>query len=184
MSGRLKVLASLAILITLFSFRFSDSGLQGDSLAFIAKQLLKIAIVLALFCGGRALLRLFRKHRPSSGSPSAEQAVLLKIKLSDNRFGEQQERTAIAALEDHIITALESAADNAQYDGNEYGEGFCTIYPYGSSADRIYSAITSVFREFSAPQGSFVVKRYGPTGANATAFSFRGEELVHSEVNV
>jgi hypothetical protein len=146
--------------------------------------LLKIAILIALVWGGRALIRLFRRHYRSKGGQPPEHAVLLKIKLSGNRFGRPQERAMIASLEDQIIATADRAGENIQYDGNEYGEGFCTLYLYGSNADHVCDLITPTLQKFDHLEGSYVVKRYGPPGATQKILDFNGKDFVESEVKI
>jgi hypothetical protein len=96
-----------------------------------------------------------------------EHAVLVYIKLSDDNFGGEQERAGLHKLEDQLTAAIDSCRAG-EFDGDEFGGGFCTLYMYGPNADKLAEAVLPILRQFHAPVGSYVVKRYGPaTQANA-----------------
>jgi hypothetical protein len=46
-------------------------------------------------------------------------------------------------------------------DGNEIGEGECTLFMYGPDADRLFAAIERRLRASRMAKGGSVVKRYG-----------------------
>ena len=89
-----------------------------------------------------------------SAPGSAEQAVLVYLKLSDDEFGEFDEREAIFALEDRLIEAITSKSAG-EYDGHEFGEGFGTLYMYGESADALYQVALPIVREYSTHSGPY-----------------------------
>jgi hypothetical protein len=88
-----------------------------------------------------------------------EHAVIAHLRLSDPNFGSEQEREAIFALEDRLNVAIERA-DAGEFDGNEFGDGECTLYMYGPDADRLYNAIAPVQMSPLA-RGGYAIKRYG-----------------------
>ncbi len=95
---------------------------------------------------------------------SDEQAVLVWIKLSDEAFGSGDDEDIVFALEDELVAAIgEQGA--GEFDGNEFGDGGCTLYMYGRSADCLFEVIAPILRAASLPLGSYVVKRYGDPGA-------------------
>jgi hypothetical protein len=68
-----------------------------------------------------------------------------------------------------ICEDFEQANDGAFPDGwgprgDEWGEGACTIYMYGPSADHLWEAIAPVLEKRPFPKGSYARRRYGPPG--------------------
>jgi len=53
----------------------------------------------------------------------------------------------------------------ADFDGDEFREGFATIYIYGRSADKLFDALSSAIRPVKAPTSSYLIRRYGPPGS-------------------
>ena len=90
----------------------------------------------------------------------SEHAVLVHVRLSDEKFGAPNERTIIASLEERLEARVkaESAGD---YDGHEIGMGYCTLFLYGPDADVLFSAIEPILREGALADGSYAIKRYG-----------------------
>ena len=107
----------------------------------------------------------FTKFRPSAlVNAGDEQAVIVNIRLTSGNMGNLEERKRIAALEEQLVAAIkESGAGD--FDGDEFGNGFCTIYMYSPSADRLFTVVKPALNKFHAPAGSYVVKRYGKPGA-------------------
>jgi len=89
-------------------------------------------------------------------------------------MGSADERARIVALENQLSDAIENAAAG-DFDGDEYGEGACTIYMYGPSADRLLTVTLPVLKKFRAPAGSSVIKRYGKPGAKQERISLSGD---------
>lgn len=56
-----------------------------------------------------------------------EQAVIVKIRLTSGDMGNAEERKRIATLEEQLAAAIKKAGAG-DYDGDEFGNGFCTIY--------------------------------------------------------
>lgn len=96
----------------------------------------------------------------SAAAPPTEHAVILTITLTDDAFGTPQERTRLHAIQDELAAAMRRASAG-ELDGDEFGEGVCTIYSYGSDADRLWDAIAPVLAKHPFPPGSRAVKRYG-----------------------
>ena len=95
---------------------------------------------------------------------SRQHAVIIHLKLSDLNFGSFEERETAFRLEDRLESALTDVGVG-EYDGHEFGSGWCQLYIYGASANAIADAILPVVRAFAPRAGSFVVKRFGPPGA-------------------
>lgn len=103
----------------------------------------------------------------SSTKPAAgkfNQAVLVHLKLSDAKFGTEDERSKITVLEDELTRNI-AAAGVGEYDGNEVGGGEYTLYAYGPDARRLADVVRpSVLKRMTAP-GSYLIIRSGPPGA-------------------
>jgi len=96
----------------------------------------------------------------SDEKPPEDHAVLVTLKLSDAAFGDAEERDAIHALSDRLDAAIR-AAGAGEFDGDEFGDGVCTLYMYGPDADRLFDAISSELRGSPLTRGGSVTKRYG-----------------------
>ena len=93
-----------------------------------------------------------------------EQAVIATIRLRSGSMGSTEERNRIFALEDQLSEAIKKSSAG-EFDGDEWGDGVCTIYMYGRSAERLFEVTLPILKKFGAPRGSYVVKRYGKPGA-------------------
>ena len=101
---------------------------------------------------------------PQPVGAAEEQALIATIKLRSERMGSIEERNLILALEDQLSEAIKKSSAG-EFDGDEWGDGTCTIYMYGPSAERLFAVTLPILKKFGAPQGSYVVKRYGKPGA-------------------
>lgn len=105
---------------------------------------------------------LFRSSRVVSAPD--EQALIVNVKLTSGDMGNPEERTRIAALEQQLAAVIKQAGAG-EFDGDEFGNGFCTIYMYSKSADRLFTLAQPVLKQLHAPAGSYLIKRYGKPGA-------------------
>lgn len=89
-----------------------------------------------------------------------QHAVIAHIRLNENQFGSQRERAELSTLAE----ALERVIDEKQvgeFDGEEFGDGRCVMYMYGSDADRLFDAVEPILKATPLARGGFVIKRYG-----------------------
>lgn len=93
-------------------------------------------------------------------SQTTEHAVLVRIKLSDDGFGTSAERRTLQSIADEIERAVKTSKAG-EYDGDEFGGGECTLFLYGSDADKLFDVIAPVLRSHAATERSVVTKRYG-----------------------
>jgi len=89
-----------------------------------------------------------------------EHAFILTLKLSNDQFGTKDERERIHKFSDQLESAIESA-DAGEFDGDEFGEGVCTLYMYGPDADALLSAVDPLVKASPFAKGAKGVKRYG-----------------------
>jgi len=107
----------------------------------------------------------------SDEKPPEDHAVLVTLKLSDAAFGDAEERDAIHALSDRLDAAIR-AAGAGEFDGDEFGDGVCTLYMYGPDADRLFEAIRPVLEGCSFMRGAHITLRYGPPSAEVRRREF------------
>jgi hypothetical protein len=119
-----------------------------------------------------AIVRIFRSNRTVNSAE--EQAVILKLKLSSGQMGTDEERQRIHDLEDQLSNAIKRSAVG-DFDGDEYGDGYCTIYMYGPSAEALFGAIKTALKGFHAHSGSYALKRYGKPGSKQDRIPLGGE---------
>ena len=133
-----------------------DAHGPDDSTRLIAACLGLVSILLVLS---------YTRLRPSRVVNAAdEQAVIVNIRLTSGDMGNAEEHRRIAALEEQLVAAIKEAGAG-EFDGDEFGNGFCTIYMYSPSADRLFTVVQPVPKKFHAPTGSYLIKRYGKPGA-------------------
>lgn len=89
-----------------------------------------------------------------------EHAVIVRLRLSDDAFGSDEDREAMDRLEEELIVAIEEA-DAGEFDGMETGQGEYVFFMYGPDADRLFKAVEPALRASPATRGGFAVKRYG-----------------------
>jgi hypothetical protein len=116
--------------------------------------------------------KLFRRK------PQKQQALLVYVRLSDEQHGEHNEREDIFRLEDEMIKAIDDASAG-EFDGNEFGGGFCTLYMYGTSTTQLWEAVAPVLRKFRLPAGSYAIKQFGEAGAPEEGIELAGRDLKH-----
>jgi len=52
-----------------------------------------------------------------------------------------------------------------EFDGDEFGEGACTLFMYGPDADLLFRAVEPALRSSPLVRGGRAIKRYGPPGS-------------------
>ena len=107
--------------------------------------------------------RLMGRTAPAPHDPPEEHAVLVRIPLSDDGFGTEAERSAIQAWAGELEAAIEESG-SGEYDGDEFGDGECTLYLYGPDADALWASVETVVRRGTRATGGHAMKRYGGPG--------------------
>jgi hypothetical protein len=108
---------------------------------------------------------IFRGRKsPRVAGAAEEQALIIKISLSSGTADGDEQTKWLHALEDRLNTAIKESGVG-EYDGNQIGEGVCTIFIYGPSAERLVSMALPILKEFRPPVGSYVIKRHGKPGS-------------------
>lgn len=74
-----------------------------------------------------------------------DQAVIIDVTLEGiSDFGTKAQRSELDKLQEQISRVL---PEKAGIDGDEIGDGVCTIYVYGPSADKIFSNIEHILKK-------------------------------------
>jgi hypothetical protein len=111
-------------------------------------------------CRGHEMLTASASTMGLEGSVMApEHAVIVTYSLSDSAFGSPHERDAVRTLQQRLTAAIESSGVG-EFDGNEFGGGRVALYAYGSDADRLFSVMEPLLRDFPA-RPAYAVLRYG-----------------------
>lgn len=92
-----------------------------------------------------------------------EHAVIVYLRLSDDDFGSSEERDNIMDFGEELARAINSAGAG-EFDGDEFGQGECTLFMYGPDADRLFAAIEPLLKSSPLASGGYAVKRYGEAG--------------------
>jgi hypothetical protein len=99
-------------------------------------------------------------EREAMQAQPPEQAVLIHLKLSDGKFGTEDEFDAIHALSAKLEAAIK-AKGLGIFDGDDFGQGDCTLFIYGPDADAIFAAMEPILRASPLSKGAVAIKRYG-----------------------
>ena len=90
----------------------------------------------------------------------SEHRVIAYLNLSDDAFGTEEERESIHELSRRLEEQI-NAQEVGEFDGDEFGEGHCTLFMYGPDADALYSVIEPILRESALSMGGHITKRHG-----------------------
>jgi hypothetical protein len=92
---------------------------------------------------------------PQSATVAApdKQIVLVHLKLSDGDMGASGEAGQLFDVEDAVEAAL---GDKGEFDGNEVGGGFFTLYIYGPDSQVILKAIAPALKNPLVRKGSYI----------------------------
>lgn len=115
--------------------------------------------------GTVALVRSMTSGRDQEEGTCLQQAtVIINLKLSDGDMGTPEDDGLIYELESRLEEAVEGSGAG-EFDGDEWGGGWCRLFLYGSDADRLFHAVLPPLLAFDALPGSYLVKRFGSEGA-------------------
>ena len=88
-----------------------------------------------------------------------EHAVIVHLKLGDDRYGSEDERAAVRTLKQTLAAAIDDA-DAGELDGNEFGGGEAVLYAYGPHAGDLFTAMERALRD-SSIRPAYAIVRYG-----------------------
>ncbi len=92
-----------------------------------------------------------------------EHAVIAHLRLTEDKFGSERERAAVAALADDLMHAI-GEKQAGEFDGEEFGDGRCVLYMYGPDADQLFETVEPIIKASPLSRGGFAIKRYGEAG--------------------
>lgn len=90
----------------------------------------------------------------------AEHAVLVKVPLPAGQTGWE----VVSLISERLAERID-VRGVGEFDGDEFGEGWATLYCYGPDADLLWAAVDDVVDLPSLPAGAHAIKRYGGPGA-------------------
>ena len=102
--------------------------------------------------------------------------VFVFIKLSDDDMGDGADDDEIYALEERLAEAIEKA-DAGEFDGDEWGGGYCQFFMYGKDADKLFAAIGPVLLANTNLPITHAVRRYGPLGGPEQVVRFSSNDV-------
>jgi hypothetical protein len=92
---------------------------------------------------------------------TSEHAVILHLPLSTKGFGTKHDGVACLEIEQDLEQEIVRGGVG-EMDGNEIGDGECTLFMYGPDADKLFGTIASRARSSRLGKGAWAIKRYGP----------------------
>ena len=92
----------------------------------------------------------------------AGQEVEVVLRLSNRTMGVRKERDEIVQLEDQLAEVLERTGAG-ECEGDEFGDGLCTMYFTGPDADRLFLTLQPHLQRSPLCRGAHAIKRYGCT---------------------
>lgn len=92
-----------------------------------------------------------------------QQAVIVYAKLADHDMGDEAD-DLLYELEEDLQDAIEKTGAG-EFDGDEWGNGYCTMFLYGADCNRIFDAVIPLLLAKDFRQGTFLIKRYGGPGS-------------------
>jgi hypothetical protein len=133
----------------------------------------------AIACGLFLILLLiffvFKEKKSSRAVDAAGgQALIIKIPLRLEMANADDHNKRLYDLEDRLNAAVKESGAG-EYDGNEIGEGFFTVFIYGPSAERLFLVVLPILKEFRPPTGSYLIKRYGKPGSKEDRVALEGD---------
>lgn len=90
-----------------------------------------------------------------------QQALIIHLKLSDEEFGTEDERTELYNIEEQLRKAIDDKSAGYEVDGHEFGGGFCKLYLYGPDANVLESKAVPQLMKEQIRAGSYMQKRFG-----------------------
>jgi len=101
------------------------------------------------------------------------EALLIRIRLSDDDLGSAEDDDRVSALERAVESAL-ADKHTGHLDGHEFGGGWAIIFCYGESATLLFEAALRTLLEAALGDGSCAVKRYGGPGSREEVVDLSG----------
>jgi hypothetical protein len=101
--------------------------------------------------------------KPKQGPRPSEQALIVHLD-GQNLPDRVYEEFDLSTLEDQLTKAIEQAGCG-EFDGNETGPTATVLYMYGTDAERLFTTVEPVLKNYPLCARARVVVRRGPPGA-------------------
>jgi hypothetical protein len=98
--------------------------------------------------------------------PTAEQDLLVILRVSKGSMGTASERAAIADLSDALEQAVVDAGVG-EFDGDEYAGGECTLFFAGADAGKLANVLIPLLKRSPLARGGRVVRQRGDSDGGA-----------------
>jgi hypothetical protein len=102
----------------------------------------------------------------SADSANDEYSVIVKIKLSDDQMGTDEELHAGFALEDQLSAFFDDHSEVGEFNGDGVGLGYFDLYMYTSNPENAVDQIMPIIRAAQPGAGSYIVTHVTETGAD------------------
>lgn len=106
------------------------------------------------------------RHVIDTAPPAEEQAVVVNIRLSNERHGTEHEQARLSMLVQAVKSILD-AQPGSELGACQVTKGFGVLYCYGPDASRLYEMLEPILTDYDPGPGSFAIVRHG--GATDTA---------------
>jgi hypothetical protein len=100
---------------------------------------------------------------PKHGPRSSEQAVIVHLD-GQNLPNDVYEKYDLSTLEDQLTHAI-AQAKCGEFDGNEFGPTSTALYMYGPDAERLFTTVEPVLKNYPLCSRATIVVRKGPPGS-------------------
>jgi len=101
-----------------------------------------------------------------SAATDGQYSVIVKIKLSDDQMGTDEELHAGFALEDQLSAFFDDHSEAGEFDGDGVGLGYFDLYMCTSNPDYTVDQIMPIIRASKHAAGSYVITHLTETGAD------------------
>ncbi len=106
-----------------------------------------------------------RKSQRGVTTSAPKEWIAVCLRLEGGEYGNDNEREAIKDFARELDSEIR-AHDVGTFDGDEYGNGECSLFMYGPNADTLFATIETLLKHWDRLKGGYVIKRYGSSGAS------------------
>lgn len=124
-----------------------------------------LSLISILFCTGFSTVALsacVNLGKPKMQTPQERatmQVLELHLKLEGNTYGSDDERRGYKAVEEALDRALRDAGAG-EFGRHEFGGGYCRIFLYGPSVDKMSNIVEPILRQQTLRPKCYMIKRY------------------------
>lgn len=100
------------------------------------------------------------RHVIDKAPPAEEQAVVVNIRLSNERQGTEHEQARLSMLAQAVKATLD-AHPGCELGACQVTRGFGVLYCYGPDASLVYEVLEPLLVDYRPGPGSFAIVRHG-----------------------